>query len=719
MRKIIRNITIALTLLTTQETNIMGQNNAKKETRENPFFVEYSTPRGTIPFDKIRADDYMPAFEEGIKRAEAEVEAIVNNMEEPTFENTIAALERSGSLLSKVEYPFFNMLSAESNDTLEQIAQEVQPKLTDHSNKILYNARLFERVKVVYDKRKGLKLDAEDSMLLDDTYKGFVRSGALLSKEDQKKCGEIMKELSLTTLDFGQRCLKATNAFEMVTEDKKELAGLPEDIMQAAKERAKAKGKTGYMFDLSYPSYMPFMKFADNRELRRKMYMGYNTKAYGGEFDNQENVKKIVSLRMRMAKMSGYETFADRVLEERMAKGKEGVYGLLDQLLGAYMPVAEKEREELQEYAEAKGFEGEIQPWDWSYYSNKLKEEKYSFNDSIVKPYLELEHVKKGVFGLATELYGLTFRKNKDIPVYHKDVEAFEVYDGDGEYIAVLYTDFHPRAGKQNGAWMTEFKQQWKENGENSRPHISLVMNFSRPVGDRPALLTFDELTTFLHEFGHSLHGMLAQGKYASLSGTNVMRDFVEMPSQLMENWAFEKEFLDQFAVNYETGEKMPEELIERLRAAQNYHTGYACVRQLSFGYLDMAWHTMGDKLQVTGYGSEDLEKLDVKEFEGKAWKKALLLPEVDGTCMSTQFTHIFDGGYAAGYYGYKWAEVLDADVFSEFKKHGIFNKETAARFRHEILEKGGSEHPMTLYKRFMGREPKIDALLKRNGVNN
>ena len=694
-------IPFVLLIAQTLATNTMAQT---KHT--NPFFVEYNTPHQTHPFDKIKNEDFLPAMREGMKRQKAEVDSIVANPEKPTFQNTIVALENSGELLNRVQLCFYNLMSAENNEELEKIAVEIAPEETEHSNYISLNEKLFERVKQVYEDCKKANLDVEDRMLLENTYKGFVRSGANLNDTDKEKYREMSKKLSLACLTFGQNVLKATNDFELLITDKSDLSGLPEDVCMAAKERAEAKGKQGWLFDLSYPSYSAFMKFSDRRDLRQKLYMGYNTKAYGGKFDNQEVVKEIVNLRRQIANLLGYKRFADYVLENRMAENPGNVYDLLDKLLDGYKPFAKKEVAELQSFAKENGADFDLQPWDWGFYSRKLKEKKYDINDSIVKPYLELEKVKKAVFGLATSLYGITFRKNSEIPVYHKDVEAFDVYDADGKFLAVLYTDFHPRAGKRNGAWMTEYKMQWMENGVDSRPHISLVMNFSRPVGDKPALLTFDELTTFLHEFGHSLHGMLAKGKYASLSGTNVKRDFVEMPSQLMENWAYEKEFLDGFAVHYQTGEKIPQQIIDNIRASQNFNTGYACLRQLSFGYLDMAWHMQTEEF-----------KGDVAAFERKAWSKAIVLPEVDGTCMSVEFSHIFDGGYAAGYYGYKWAEVLDADVFSVFKEKGIFNRQLAEKFRREVLEKGGSEHPMALYKKFMGRKPKTDALLRRNGI--
>jgi len=543
--------------------------------------------------------------------------------------------------------------------------------------------------------------------LLENSYIGFVRRGANLSDSDKEKFREFSTELSKLSLTFGENVLKETNAYEMQITDKNQLAGLPESALEAAAGNAKSKGKEGWLFDISMPSYLPFMKYADNRELRKEMYLAYGSKSFkGNEFDNQENVKRIAELRLEQAKLLGYKDYADYVLERRMAMNPAGVYSLLDDLFEASYKVALKEKAEIQEYANSLGFEGEIMPWDWTYYSEKLKVKKFDLNDEMLKPYFELNNVVDGVFGLATDLYGVTFKPNKDIPVYNDEVTAYEVFDKDGKFLAVFYTDFHPRASKRGGAWMNDFKGQWKENGIDSRPHVTIVMNFTRPTETKPALLTFDEVETFMHEFGHALHGMLANSTYPSLSGTNVYRDFVELPSQIMENWATEKEFLDRFAKHYQTGETIPAELVQKIIDSQNYLAGYLSVRQLSFGYLDMAWHTL--EAPYTG---------SVKDFEEKAWKKAQIFPVVDEVCMSTQFSHLFAGGYAAGYYGYKWAEVLDADAFSVFKEKGLFNKEVAASFRENILERGGTEHPMILYKRFRGQEPTVDALLERSGL--
>jgi peptidyl-dipeptidase Dcp len=677
---------------------------------DNPFFNPFSTPHGTAPFDKIKTEHYEPAFEKAIAEHQQEIDAIADNPEPPTFANTIEAMEYSGEMLNRVSNVFFNLLSAESNDEMMKISQRLSPKLSEHANNIYLNEKLFEKIKSIYNNRLNQGLTSEQVRLVEKYYQDFESSGATLSPEDKEKYRQLTMELSLATLDFGQNVLKETNKYEMLLTDKADLEGLPESVLEAAQARAKAKSKEGWLFDLSAPSYTSFMKYSTRRDLREKLYRAYNTKCVtGGEFDNQENVKKIVNLRLEIANLLGYENYAEYVLRYRMAKNTEGVYGLLDKLAEAYTPAAKKEVDDVQAYAlkvEAKPIE--IQPWDWSFYADKLKDERFKLNDEMLRPYFELEQVKKGVFGLATNLYGLQFVKNPDIPVYHPEVEAFDVLDENGQFLAVLYTDFHPRPGKQSGAWMTEFKGQWIKDGVDSRPHVSLVMNFTRPTETKPALLTFDEVETFLHEFGHALHGMLSRCTYESLSGTNVYRDFVELPSQIMENWLTEKEYLDQFAFHYQTGEKIPAELIQRIIDASNYIAGYLCLRQLSFGYLDMAYHTL-----MQPFSS------DVREFERNAIQQVQLLPVIPETCISTSFGHIFSGGYAAGYYSYKWAEVLDADAFSVFKENGIFDKKTAQSFRKNILEKGNTEDPMMLYIRFRGQEPTIDALLKRNGIIN
>ncbi len=670
----------------------------------------FDTPHNTLRFSQYPASEYLQAMRLAMKEHNKEIEKIKNNPEAPTFENTIVALEASGDMLSNIQYCFYNLLSAETNDELDNIAGEISPEETEHNNVIYQDAALFARVKAVYEKKDALNLSIEEKKLLEDTYESFENMGATLPADKQKEFSELSKQLSSLTLQFQQNVLKSTNEYKLKVADASQLSGLPQANLDAAKEEAKKENFDGYVFTLKAPSYVPFMKYADNRELRKTIYLAYNSRSTSGESSNVEVLRKIAETRLKIANLLGYKTHADKILRHRMAEKKENVYNLLDQLLDAYKPTALKEVEAVKDFAASYSTpvsKADFQPWDWSYYSEKLREKEYSINDEQIKPYLELENVKKGVFGLATRLYGLQFVKNDKIEVYHPEVEAFDVIDKDGKYLAVLYTDFHPREGKSGGAWMTEFKPQWIEkDGTDSRPHISIVMNFSPPTENEPSLLTFDELTTFLHEFGHSIHGMVAKSRFASLSGTNVYRDFVELPSQLMENWALEKEYLDSFAKHYKTGEKIPAELIEKIRKAANFNTGYFTLRQLSFGYLDMAWHTL--EAPYTG---------DVKQFEEQAWAKTQLLNSVPSSLMSANFTHIFSGGYSAGYYGYKWAEVLDADAFAAFKAEGIFNQQTAERFRREVLEKGGSEHPMTLYKRFRGQEPTIDALLKRNGV--
>ncbi len=676
--------------------------------QSNPLLGEFNTPHQTAPFNEIKNEHYIPAFQENIKQGEAEIEAIVNNQAAPTFENTVVALDKSGKLLNRTAGIFFNLMSSETNDELQKIAQEVSPMLTKFQNDISLNPVLFRKVKTVYNQKENLGLNAEQQTLLENTYSNFIRQGANLSDEQKNRFREISTELSKLSLTFNENVLKETNSYQNHITDKGKLTGMPEGALEAASSRAKSENKEGWIFDLNMPSYLPFMKYADNRELRKEMFLAYGSKSFkGNEFDNQENVKKIAALRLEMVQLLGYDNYADYALERRMATSPAGVYKLLDDLYKASFNKANREKAEVGDYAKRNGFEGEIMPWDWTYYSEKLKVEKFDLNDEMLKPYFELSKVVDGVFGLATDLFGITFKPNNNIPVYNEEVIAYEVFDADGKFLSVLYTDFHPRSGKQGGAWMNDFKGQWKENGVDSRPHITIVMNFTRPTESKPALLTFDEVETLMHEFGHALHGMLANSTYSSLSGTNVYRDFVELPSQIMENWAVEKEFLDRFAVHYQTGDKIPAGLVQKIVDAQNYLAGYLSIRQLSFGYLDMTWHTQEKPFD----GS-------IKEFEENAWAKTRIFPVIDEVCMSTQFGHLFAGGYAAGYYSYKWAEVLDADAFSVFKEKGLFNKEVAKSFRENILEKGGTEHPMVLYKRFRGQEPTVDALLERSGLN-
>lgn len=677
---------------------------------QNPFFQKYTTPHGTVPFDKIKTEDYEPAIREGIRLHNEELQTIIDNQDAPTFANTIEAFDRSGRLLNQVSTVFGNMLSAETNDQLQNLAKTIMPLLSEHSNDISLNEKLFARIKEVYQHKDQLSLTPEQSMLLDKMYKGFVRSGANLSEADKEQYRKLSTELSILELEFDENNLKEINDYQLVLTDKQQLKGLPASIAEAAAETAKEKGVEGWVITLQAPSYVPFMMYADDRELRHTLYMAYNTKCtHGNETDNKEIVKKLVNTRLQMARLLDYGNFTEYVLEERMAQTSDNVYKLLYQLLEAYKPTALQEYADVQALArQTAGADFQLMPWDWSYYSQKLKDKQFMIDDEMLRPYFELGKVKEGVFGLATRLYGITFKKNSEIPVYHKDVEAYEVFDKDGKYLAVLYTDFHPRKGKRSGAWMTEYKGQWKDSatGENSRPQVSIVMNFTKPTKEKPALLTFSEVETFLHEFGHSLHGMFANTQYESLSGTNVYWDFVELPSQFMENFATEKEFLLTFAKHYQTGEALPDELIKRIKDSSNFNAAYACLRQISFGLLDMAWYTRETPFEG-----------DVKAYESEAWSEAQILPVVPETCMSTQFSHIFSGGYSAGYYSYKWAEVLDADAFALFKQEGIFNPQTATSFRNNILSKGGTEHPMTLYKRFRGQEPTIDALLIRNGI--
>lgn len=675
----------------------------------NPFFTEFHTPHQTVPFHLIKMEHFEPAIQAGMDAHNQEIDAIVNEPGNPTFDNTIVALEKSGALLDRVTTVFGNLLSAETSDELQAIAEKVMPQLSEHSNNISLNEKLFSRIKFVYEHTDKALLQPEDRMLLQNTYDGFIRSGANLTPEQKERFRQISSELSILTLKFSQNNLKETNSFELpLTEEQTD--GLPESALAAYAQTAKDKGKEGYIVTLQAPSFVPFMKYSTQRELRKKLYMAYNTQCtHDNEFNNMEIVKQLVNLRLERAQLLGFKTAADYVLTRRMAENSQNVYHLLNQLLYAYTPTARKEVEEVQALAkELEGKDFEIMPWDWAYYSEKLKEKKFNLNEEELRPYFELNNVIQGVFGLATRLYGITFQENKEIPVYHPDVTAYEVYDKDGSFLSVLYADFHPRASKRSGAWMTSYKEQWKDENGNSRPHVSVTMNFTKPSDEKPALLTFSEVNTFLHEFGHALHGMFADTTYQSMSGTNVYWDFVELPSQIMENFAVEKEFLNTFARHYQTGENIPEEWIQRIIDSANFNAAYACLRQVSFGLLDMAWYTRTEPFHG-----------DVREYEKQAWKQAQVLPSVEETCMTVQFSHIMAGGYSAGYYSYKWAEVLDADAFSLFKEKGIFNEEVANSFRVNVLSQGGTEHPMTLYKRFRGQEPSIDALLKRNGITN
>ncbi|MBR1394613.1 MAG: M3 family metallopeptidase [Prevotella sp.] len=683
--------------------------------RINPFFEPYNTPHDTAPFDRIRLEDFEEAFMEGIRRDDEQVEQLVNNPEKPTFDNTIISVDDEKDnyydLLSRTSAVFFNLLSAETNDEMDALAQKMSPILTKHANDIRLNEQLFERIK--YVRRHHRRLTPEEKMLLDNCYDGFVRSGALLDADGKARLRQLTEEASMLSLQFSQNLLKEQKAFTLHITDEAQLDGLPESAREAAALAAKEREQEGWVFTLDGPSYSPFMTYSTQRELRRQMYMAYNTKCIHDNAENNLDIcKRLVNLRREIAQLLGYKTYADYVLKHRMAGNVRSVYKLLNDLIDAYKPTALKERDELKKLTNDK-----LEPWDVGYYSHKLQMKKYHIDAEMLRPYFQLDKVIGGVFGLATKLYGITFKENREIPVYHPDVKAYEVFDRDGTFLAVFYADFYPRKGKQGGAWMTEYQGQWMEredvhkpyspdNSKNVRPHVSVVMNLTKPTDDKPALLTLSEVETFLHEFGHSLHGMFANTRFESLSGTNVWWDFVELPSQFMENFAVEKEFLRTFAFHYETGEPLPEELIDRIVKSRNFMCATACLRQVSFGLLDMAYYTKKDEFTD-----------DIIPFEKKAWQKAILGKQRMDTCMTVQFSHIMAGGYAAGYYSYKWAEVLDADAFSVFKREGIFNPATAQRFRDCILSKGGTENPMTLYKRFKGGEPTIDALLKRNGI--
>ena len=692
----------------------MTDNISGKKERVNSFFLPYDTPHNTVPFDRITLADYEEAMMEGIRREDEQIEKIINNPDEPTFENTIIPEDEVKGrkhyydLLSRVESVFFNMLSAETNDEMDALAQKMSPILTKHSNDISLNPKIFERVKYVYEHHR--ELTPEENCLLEKSYEGFVRSGALLDEAGKDRLRKLTEEASMLSLQFSQNVLKENKAYTLHITDEQQLDGLPDTARDAAQEAAKEHELEGWVFTLDAPSYGPFMMYSTQRELRKDLYMARNTLCIkDNDTNNLELCKRLINLRREMAQLLGYDTFADYVMKHRMATTVENVYKLLNDLIEAYKPKAIQEREEVETLAkEEEGAAFKMEPWDVAYYSQLLKKKKYDLDPEMLRPYLELGNVIKGVFGLATRLYGITFKENKDIPVYHPDVKPYEVYDKDGSYLAVLYVDFHPRKGKRDGAWMTEFQGQWIErDGTNVRPHVSLVMNFSKPTEDKPALLRLGEVETFLHEFGHSLHGIFANTRFESLSGTNVWWDFVELPSQFMENFAVEKEFLRTFAFHYQTGEPMPDELIEKVIASRNYGAATACLRQVSFGLLDMAYYTHRDEFTE-----------DIIPFEKKAWAPAIIDEQRMDTCMTVQFSHIMAGGYAAGYYSYKWAEVLDADAFSVFKKEGIFNQATAQRFRDNILSRGGTEHPMTLYKRFRGQEPTIDALKERDGLS-
>ena len=693
----------------------MEEERIEKEKRKNPFFEPYGTLHDTVPFDKISIEDFEEAFMEGIRRDNEQIERTINNPAKPTFDNTIIDQEedREGyyDLLSRVSTVFFNLMSAETNDEIDALAQKMQPILTQHANDVRLNKKLFERIRYVH--RHHRKLTTEEKMLLDNCYDGFVRSGALLSDDEKQHLRQLTEEASMLSLQFSHNLLKENKAFTLHITDEHQLDGLPDTAREAAQQAARERNLEGWVFTLDSPSYSPFMTYSTQRDLRREMYMARNTVCTHDNAENNLDIcKRIVNLRREIAQLLGYKTYADYVLKRRMASNVKSVYRLLDDLINAYKPVAKKEREELKSLFlkdNAKKGLTVMEPWDQGYYSHKLQMKKFNIDQEMLRPYFELSRVIDGVFGLANKLYGISFRENKEIPVYHPDVKAYEVFDRDGSYLAVFYADFFPRKGKQNGAWMTEYQGQWIDRkGENVRPHVSVVMNLTKPTPEKPALLTLGEVETFLHEFGHSLHGMFANSRFESLSGTNVWWDFVELPSQIMENYAIEKAFLRTFAFHYETGEPLPDVLISRIRRSRNFLCASACLRQVSFGLLDMAYHTVRKPFVD-----------DIIPFEKKAWAKAKMNPrkQKKDTCMTAQFSHIMAGGYAAGYYSYKWAEVLEADAFSMFRRRGIFDPKTAQSFRDNILSRGGTEHPMTLYKRFRGQEPTIDALLKRNGI--
>lgn len=692
------------------------------DNKMNPLLTDSTLPYGAPQFDKIKTEHYLPAFEQAITEAKAEIDAIVNNPDAPTFENTIAALDEAGGRLNDVASIFYNLMEADTNEEMQDIAEKVSPMMTEYSMYVSLNEPLFARVKAVHESADGLEPD--QARLLEKTWKSFVRSGANLGAEDKETYSKLSEQLSLLTLQYGKNVLAATNAFTLNLTDEADLEGLPDFVREAAVETAKSKEMEGWAFDLSAPSYGAFMKYSTRRDLRQKMWMAYNTRATEGENSNIELCRQIAESRLKIANILGYETYADYALEERMAKNPQTVNEFIQKLLEPSLPAAKAEVKELYEYARANGFEdSEIQPWDFGFWSEKLKDARYSINDEQLKPYFRLESCIDAAFGLAGKLYGLTFEERKDIPVYHSDVKVYDVKDADGVHKALFYADFFPRASKRGGAWMTEFRGQSIVNGVEKRPFISLVTNFTKPTAGKPALLTHDELTTLLHEFGHSLHGILAEGRYSSLTGTNVSRDFVELPSQIMENWAFEPEFLDTFARHFETGEALPDTLINKIVEAKNYNAAYAQVRQLQFGILDMAWHTLKGGSESGHFDRlsdlKTMQELGTIAFEKAALKSSNVIPSIPQACISTSFSHIFSGGYSAGYYSYKWSEVLEADAFSLFKEKGIFSTEVSHSFRDNILSKGCSEDEDVLYRRFRGHDPEPEALLEKLGIVN
>jgi peptidyl-dipeptidase Dcp len=675
---------------------------------KNPLLTEFNTEFNAIPFDKIKPEHFEPAINELLKQSRIELDVLCNNPAEPSFENTLVALDSLGIKLGRVASVLFNLNVAETGSEIQAATRNVSPLLAEFRNDIVLNHKLFIRIKSVFDKADRTKLSVEEQMLLDKTYKDFLRNGANLDDKAKERYREITQELSQITVDFGENVLAETNDYILHITNKEDLSGLPDDVIEQAHAEAENRKLDGWTFTLQFPSFGPFMKYANNRKLRQDISFAYSSRALkDNKYNNTQIIKRITALRLELARILGFDTFAEFVLSNRMAESTEKVNSFINDLLLASMPKAKQEVKEMQDFARSTGADFELRGWDWTYYSEKLKKLKYDIDDEITRPYFELEKVEQGVFDLATALYGLSFKANHTVPVYHADVKIFEVYDEKNDFISLLYMDYFPRESKKGGAWMTEYQQQYvNDKGENIRPHISLVFNFTKPSKTKPSLLTYTEVTTLLHEFGHGLHGMLSNCKFESLAGTNVYRDFVELPSQLLENWADQKEWLDKVAVHYKTGEKIPADLVDKIIASKNYHTGYFSARQLSFCILDMKWHTLTQAYEG-----------DVVEFENQAMEPTQLLPKTEGTAMSPAFNHIFSGGYAAGYYSYKWAEVLDADAFALFKEKGIFDKETAASFRENVLSKGGTEHPMKLYVRFRGQEPSVDALLERSGL--
>ncbi|MBN1599428.1 MAG: M3 family metallopeptidase [Bacteroidales bacterium] len=675
----------------------------------NPLLSDYNTPKETIPFNLIKTEHFAPALDTAFKSGRIEIDGIVNNEEPANFENTIEALERSGKLLDNITHIIYNLNNAQTDSAIQALVKELSPRLSEYQNDITLNEKLFVRIKTVYDNVDRTDLTSEQNMLLDKTYKSFIRNGANLGEKEKKEYREITKELAGLGVQFQENLLAETNEYTLQITDSADLSGLPPDAIKAAAAEATQRDLDGWVFTLKYPSFIPFIKYADNRELRKQLYIAYNTRGLKeNENDNRKIVKRIAELRIREANLLGYDTYADYILDDRMAESSKNVNEFIDRMIDAYLKPAIKELADVQEFARSIGFSYELQKWDWYYFSEKLKKEKYSVDDQLIRPYFKLENVRKGIFDLAYKLYGITFVENKDIPVYNPDVVAYEVYDHDNSYLAVLYMDFFPRDSKQQGAWKTDYIKQYKADEKEQRPHVSMVFNFTEPTENKPSLLTYEEVRTFLHEFGHALHGIFTDVTYSSLSGTSVYRDFVELPSQIMENWAEQREWLDMVAVHYETGEKIPEKLLQAIINSKNYNIANWSVAQLGYGMIDMSWHSLEEPYQG-----------DIVEFEKNARSRTTILPPIEGTAMSTSFGHIFSGGYAAGYYGYKWAEVLKADAFSLFLENGIFDKATAEAFRKKILSKGGTEHPMKLYIDFRGKEPSIEPLLEQSGLKN